>query len=536
MTEKAGLDTLTTRTGNSSTAETPALADNPIARIRDQLIRNTVYGAGGRVFGIAVALVLTPYLLARLGAERYALYALASVVTGYLSLLDLGLGTGYVKYVAEAHASRDSRAMNEALATGFYAYLGFGGALMAAWFFARDPFVRLLNLDPAVRQEAGTVFTVAVLILSLSGAAAAFRAVLHGMQRIDVATRIGVALILPRLVAVVAVLESGQGVVGLVCADLALFLCGTAAMAWSARGLFPALSLRPRHATAKCVRKLLRYGVRLQVSRGSELVNFHFDKLVLARYVGLAAVTDYELGSRILTTARSLPLMLLNAMVPAVSELDARGEGRAIARLSARTLRYLLVSGVGIFGVLVTVAPRLMAAWLGDGHEASARVVRVLALGYLLNVASGAFTSVCQGIDRTDYQMKVALLALLTNVVLSLALVRELGLDGVLVATTLSLVLAFLYAAKRFPSILPAVTPGDHAGIYTRSALAAAAGLALGAAVERSCLALGRGGRGGEVMVGAVLAAAFIVAYTAVAWRIRLVDGDDLAALRGRPG
>ena len=493
-----------------------------------------MYGAGGRVLGIVVALVLTPYLLSRLGAERYAIYALASVVTGYLSILDLGLGTGYVKFVAEAHAKRDAGAMNQALATGFFAYLAFGAGLMVAWLLARDSVVRFLNLATELQPEATKVFTIAVLVLAMSGAAAAFRAVLHGTQRIDVATRIGVALILPRLIVVVAVLESGRGLVGLVIADLALFLVGTAAMAWSSRRLFPELSLRPRHATVECLRKLLRYGVRLQVSRGSEMVNFHFDKLVLARYVGLSAVTDYELGSRVLSTARSLPLMLLNAMVPAVSELDAHGESRAIARLSARTLRYLLVSGVAIFGVIATMAPRLMVAWLGPGHEASARVVRVLALGYLLNVASGAFTAVCQGIDRTDYQMRVAILALVANIVLSLALVRSFGLDGVVVATTLALVLAYGYAAWRFPTILPAAKSSDHSGLYLRTVLAALAGLAAGLLVERLCADLGHGSRGGEAILGAVLASVFAVVYATALWRTGLIDRDDLAAIRGR--
>ena len=40
---------------------------------RERLLRNTVYGVGGRVVGLLVPFFLTPYLIHRIGLEAYGL-------------------------------------------------------------------------------------------------------------------------------------------------------------------------------------------------------------------------------------------------------------------------------------------------------------------------------------------------------------------------------------------------------------------------------------------------------------------------------
>ena len=274
------------------------------AGLRERLIRNTVYGIGGRILGLAVTFVLTPFVVSRLGTEVYGIYALASVLTGYLALLDLGLGTGYVKYVAEAAARDDEAGVNEVLATGFWSYLGFGLLLFLGWLPIATRVPGWLGIAEPLRPLAARAFTVAVGVLALSGAAAAFRAVLYGLQRIDLATRVGVWLTLPRLLLTLAVLHAGHGLLGLVTADLALFLAGTAVMAAASLRVWPRLTLSPRRASVACLRRLVGYGAQLQVSRLAEMANFQLDKLLLSRFVGLRSVTDYDLGARTLSTGR----------------------------------------------------------------------------------------------------------------------------------------------------------------------------------------------------------------------------------------
>ena len=64
-----------------------------------------------------VALVLTPYMLRSFGQSEYGLYVLIGTLVSHLSLLDLGLGTAVVRYVAHYRAMKDRRAEENFLAT-----------------------------------------------------------------------------------------------------------------------------------------------------------------------------------------------------------------------------------------------------------------------------------------------------------------------------------------------------------------------------------------------------------------------------------
>src|SRR2546428_13240441 len=64
--------------------------------------RHTLYNILGQALPLAVGLVAIPILTRSLGDTRFGLLALMWAIIGYFSLLDLGLGRGTTKFVAEA--------------------------------------------------------------------------------------------------------------------------------------------------------------------------------------------------------------------------------------------------------------------------------------------------------------------------------------------------------------------------------------------------------------------------------------------------
>src|SRR5207244_421661 len=72
-----------------------------------RLARNTAANVVGLGVSIAVTLVMTPFLIRTLGRESYGLWVLVmsfSVLLGFLSLLDLGIQSSVVRFVAEHNA------------------------------------------------------------------------------------------------------------------------------------------------------------------------------------------------------------------------------------------------------------------------------------------------------------------------------------------------------------------------------------------------------------------------------------------------
>ena len=100
------------------------------------------------------ALAAVPFLLQRIGVERFGLLSLAWVLIGYFSLFDLGLGRALTKMIAERDDGRHADELSSLCSTGaaMVTALGVAGGLLVA---IATPLAGpwLDGLSPALRPE-----------------------------------------------------------------------------------------------------------------------------------------------------------------------------------------------------------------------------------------------------------------------------------------------------------------------------------------------------------------------------------------------
>jgi O-antigen/teichoic acid export membrane protein len=65
-----------------------------------RVVRNTLANGAGAFTGIAISLILTPFLIRHLGLEAYGIWVLAQSLTffgGYAAIADLGVEAAAVR-------------------------------------------------------------------------------------------------------------------------------------------------------------------------------------------------------------------------------------------------------------------------------------------------------------------------------------------------------------------------------------------------------------------------------------------------------
>ncbi len=92
--------------------------------IRRRMLLNTVSNVLGKGLNLGVWFFLTPYLLRRLGADTYGLWAVVGLVAAYGALLDLGITSAVAKYVAEYRARGELVEAGRLVATTLWLYTG----------------------------------------------------------------------------------------------------------------------------------------------------------------------------------------------------------------------------------------------------------------------------------------------------------------------------------------------------------------------------------------------------------------------------
>ncbi|MGA2984377.1 MAG: hypothetical protein ABSG32_11195 [Terriglobia bacterium] len=82
---------------------------------------------------LAVGVLLSPYILHRLGDEAFGVWVLVFSLTGYYGLLDIGIRQSVIRYVAKFAATQDDEQLSRFTNTCLFTYAAIASA--AFWFW-----------------------------------------------------------------------------------------------------------------------------------------------------------------------------------------------------------------------------------------------------------------------------------------------------------------------------------------------------------------------------------------------------------------
>jgi hypothetical protein len=182
------------------------------------------------------------------------------------------------------------------------------------------------------------------------------------------------------------------------------WLCGLLFGVWRLMTSVPEFHWESPRAAARHARETLRFGGPMQLTNLFAVLHSQVDKFLLPRFAGLAAVTPFELGMRVVVAAAAPAQLLVSAVLPAAAELHTAEAHARLHDLHVRARRYVLVIGFVSMAVLMGLADRLLTTWLGPGHDEAALAMRGLAAGIGLSFTTNVAAIVARGIGRTDLE------------------------------------------------------------------------------------------------------------------------------------
>jgi O-antigen/teichoic acid export membrane protein len=417
--------------------------------IVSKIIRNTKFNVLGYFWFFLVYLFLTPYIIGRIGIERFGIWAIISVITGYFGLLDLGFGTPFIKYIAEFYARREYAKINQVVNTGFAFYAFFAALIIASAVFSMHPIIRLFKIPAPLYAEAQAVFLIGVVIFAIVSVLKPFEAVQGGLQRMDITNKILIAVSIPNIAGTVFFLEKGYGLLGLIINSAIITGITSVVNIIVAFKILPELKFAPFSPNKETFGMLFGFGIKRWITAIEEIVLFQTDKLLISRFLNIGLVGIYQLGFSIISKAGALPMLLIPAIVPAASELEATRRKEDIISLYFKGTKYLLGFSIPVFTFLFSNAHLIMFIWMGLGYDKSALVIQLMAIAFLIMNFSAMGTAICVGIGRPEFQMKAAAGQAALNIALSIILILKIGFAGVLLATVISVLLSTAYLVRK---------------------------------------------------------------------------------------
>lgn len=385
--------------------------------------------------GMVLVFFLTPYIVARIGVDLFGLWTLVFAVVGLFGLLDLGFATAAVKYMAEKTAAGDLDGRNQVLATLLLVYSALGLLCLALVAGLAETASRWFDLGPAEQADFAAALWLVGTAVALGFPLNLFKAILTGGGHMALVNGVELVASLLNAALVVALLETGHGLLGLAAASTASMLLAGFAMVPLARRLTPGLSLAPRHFAPERVRELAGFSVWFFIANVAVLVILRIDPLVIKAFLPLSAVAVYAVAAKVAEYTHLLNKQFSNALMPLVSQSRGAGDDAMVRRVLVDGTRFLLGIALPFVALLFFHAETILLAWMGPQFAGAVPLLRILLLAVL---ASSLQLNAANVLGMSGHHRFVALAmgaSALFNLALSVVLIQVVGLTGVAVAT-----------------------------------------------------------------------------------------------------
>lgn len=210
---------------------------------------------------------------------------------------------------------------------------------------------------------------------------------------------------------------------------------------------------RPSYEHARSLVAFSKYDF---VSAIGGLIYQWMDVLVLGFFVGQAAVGAYEVAWRVTSVVLLLGQSISTVVFPQVSSWEAEKAYDRIEYLIPNAISPSLSLAIpALFGT-VLLAPEILSLVFGAEYVTASLALTILMVEKVLQSTHVILGRSLQGIDQADIAAKIAVVALLLNVVLNLAMVPVFGLAGAATATAVSFAfntVAHAYSLNNFIAV-----------------------------------------------------------------------------------
>jgi len=356
-----------------------------------QLRRNMTSGMLTTGINMFVILASYPIYLHYLGYEKYGLWLILAVVLGFAQLGNLGINQAVMKLVAEEHGRQNLQGIRSYVTMAWSVLTVTGSTILLVILLFKSQIVAAFKLSGENAELVSWLLPYMGVLTIYIFLVQSLNATLAGLGRMDLSNYILVTGQVFAAVISVFLLWSGRGIEGLLIGNTSSFVVVHIASTLFIRRQINKLGfLRRDNWDLQRLKKLLHFGSAVF---GGALMNMlldPFNKLMLSRYAGVAAVPVYDISFRGSMQIRGLMEAGIRAIMPEVSRLGANMTSQAHDRITAinqRALKLIIFCGVPLFVTLFAFAPVLLKFWLQKSFvDTLPAVFRIILIGTFLSL------------------------------------------------------------------------------------------------------------------------------------------------------
>jgi O-antigen/teichoic acid export membrane protein len=477
---------------------------------------------------LAAAYLLTPFIIRTLGQEGYGTWTLVTSMTGYISLLALGVPMASVRYLAQYVAEGDRRKLNQAVASCAALFLALGAAAVLLGAALSALFVGAYAIPPPLQAEAGLAFGLMVFYVSAGFIGLLPEGIMAAHHDFVLRNVIRIAGVLWRLGLTVGLLRLDTSLVTLALIQMACLGFELWLSVLVIRRRYPGVRLGLAAFDWGMVRRIASFSLYVLLLNAGARLAFDTDALVIGAFLGVGSIPFYTVANSLVVYLMDFLVAIAAVVSPMATKLNTEGSLTALREMFLKwsKVAWSVTLGAGLF--LIVLGPTFIGQWIDPSFEGPAgEVLQILMLSSLVFLpVRGVAVPVLMGLGKPKMPTIAFAAAGLLNLGLSVLLVGPLGLPGVALGTAIPNILFALVVAAGACREL-GIAPGSYVRYVVPRAV-------LGALPLLGLLMWFKVGLGVQTMSGLVAAGMAMAVLYGVTWVFFVYRDDPYVDVRAR--
>lgn len=341
----------------------------------------------------------TPIMLAILGQSEYGLYSLSNSVISYLSLLQFGMGSAVIRYIAKYRATDEKEKANQitGLFTIIYIFFAVLVLFVGCIFTLLSPVIFSDGLSEAEISKMKILIIIMSLSTAFSFISVVFSSIINAYEKFIFKKTTDIILTILAPLFNLLVLSLGYESVGIATVSLIFQIVVLPIYMWyvAKRLGIKMKFVKPEKAF---LLELFSFSIFMFLSSIADLLFWSTDNVLIGAMIGSTAVAVYNVGGVFTNLMRNLTSVINDVFVPKVTMMVAVDKSNTeLSELMIRVgrLQYLMVSllasGFIVFGQV------FIHYWSGDVYADAYWVSLVTflpsAIPILQNIAFGVIVA-----------------------------------------------------------------------------------------------------------------------------------------------
>jgi O-antigen/teichoic acid export membrane protein len=388
---------------------------------------------------MAATYFMTPFIIRTLGHDGYGTWTLITAMTGYMSLLALGVPMASVRYLAQDVAERDIEKMNRTIGTCVGLYLMIGAAALVVGGALALSFASFFDVPAALQSQALVAFALMAVYVSAGFIGLLPEGIMFAHHDFVVRNVVRVAGVVLRLGLTIAALTIAGSLIAIAVVQVACLAFDFGVSWLLVRRRYPGVRLSLGDFDRTVLRRIFSFSLYVLLLSAGARLTFETDALVIGAMQGVESIPFYVVANSLIVYVMDFVIAIAAVVSPMATTLSASG---GMDRLRDMFLKWSKVAlsltvMVGLF--LIVLGPKFIGIWIDASFEGpSGQVLQILMISSLVFLPiRGVAIPILMGMGKPKIPTIAFLIAGVVNVALSAALIGPLGIAGVALGTAI---------------------------------------------------------------------------------------------------